>query len=114
MSRLSAPSFGQNFDGMKLNQRVPLGDDNGNLEVDAADYVLWRKTLATVDDGLAADGDLDGTVNAGDEGLWRSNFGSTPTSGIGAGANVALPEPPTLLLLILAAAGCCLRIREAE
>ena len=68
------------------------GDFNNDGTVDAADYVVWRKT--------------DGT-QAGYN-TWRTHFGQTAGSGSGAGANAAVPEPSTLVMLILAAAGVCL------
>ena len=68
------------------------GDYNNNGTVDAADYVVWRKTNGTP---------------AGYN-LWRANFGQTAGSGAGANASAAVPEPATLVLLIFAAAGWCL------
>jgi hypothetical protein len=56
-----------------------LGDYNLNHVVDAADYVLWRKTLGTV--GISAfsgaDGSGSATVDAADYNVWRGNFGAT-------------------------------------
>jgi hypothetical protein len=64
-----------------------LGDYNRNGNVDAADYVMWRKTLGTI--GLpaysGADGDGDTIVDQDDYGVWRGNFGQ-PFSGAGSGA----------------------------
>jgi hypothetical protein len=55
------------------------GDYNLNSTVDAADYVVWRKTLGTsgVPAYSGADGDGDATIDQGDYGVWRSQFGST-------------------------------------
>jgi hypothetical protein len=59
------------------------GDFNFDNVVDAADYVVWRKTLGDVDN----------------YNLWRSNFGSSiPGSGSSVGA-AAVPEPSSLLLI---------------
>jgi probable HAF family extracellular repeat protein len=79
---------------------IPIpGDFNHNGTVDAADYVVWRKT--------------DGTQNGYD--TWRAHFGMTSESGSGsAGASdsqAAVPEPATIVLLIFVAAGWCLRRR---
>ena len=76
------------------------GDYNSNGTVDAADYVLWRKNPG----GFPADAYA----------TWRSHFGQSPGSGAGAIANAAVPEPATLVLLIVAAAGGCLWQGRAE
>jgi hypothetical protein len=60
------------------------GDYNQNGTVDAADYVVWRKT-----DGSQAGYDV-----------WRTNFGRT--AGSGSSLAAAVPEPQSLLLLLVA------------
>jgi hypothetical protein len=73
------------------------GDFNDDDTVDAADYVVWRKT--------------DGTQIGYD--TWRANFGAMAGSGAHAGGSASaagsVPEPATLVILMLAAAGWCLR-----
>lgn len=60
------------------------GDYNGDLAVNAADYVLWRKTLnATVTSYSGADGNGTGTIDPGDFQVWQANFGRTSASGTG-------------------------------
>jgi hypothetical protein len=58
---------------------APLPDYNGNAAVDAADYVMWRKTLGA--NGLmpysGADGNGNRTVDQLDYNEWRSHFGSS-------------------------------------
>lgn len=55
-----------------------LGDYNLSQTVDAADYVLWRKTLGTpVAQYAGADGNGNSTVDEGDFDVWRSQFGAT-------------------------------------
>jgi probable HAF family extracellular repeat protein len=76
------------------------GDFNGNGAVDAADYVIWRKGLGTI-------------YTQNDYNIWRTHFGQTAGSGSSTSANAAVPEPATLLLLMLAAAGWCLRRSRA-
>jgi hypothetical protein len=60
------------------------GDFNGDLFVDAADYVVWRKTMSTDEVAYAA---------------WRETFG---TSTQGAGGSSAVPEPTSLLIASIA------------
>jgi hypothetical protein len=65
---------------------VLAGDYNSNGRVDAADYVVWRKT------------------NAGNQAAyntWRTNFGRTAGSGAGSSLNgAAVPEPAAGLLAL--------------
>ena len=92
-------------------QSVPLaGDYNGNNLVDAADYVLWRKTLGQTGSGLPADGNNNNEIDPGDYTVWRANFGlSALNSGATAGlpSSAAVPEPAsgTIFLLAVAALG---------
>jgi sulfatase modifying factor 1 len=84
------------------------GDYNCNGTVDAADYVLWRNGGP-----LQNEFDTPGVVNAADYTAWRARFGQTAGSGSGVSTNAAVPEPATLMLLMLAALGWCLRRRRA-
>ncbi len=80
------------------------GDYNNDNRVDAADYLVWRKTVGTTD--LAADGNGDGTIDTKDLDVWRSHFGKTFTPAAGSEAvetSNTIPEPTTLFLLFLAA-----------
>ena len=82
------------------------GDYNSNGVVDAADYVVWRKSLTDVGSNLAADGNSNGVVDAGDFDFWRSRLGDT--AGAGLGNTTTIPEPAsiTLIFLGLALVGC--------
>jgi hypothetical protein len=61
--------------GAVEDQPIPLaGDYNSNGSVDAADFVVWRKTLNSSVD-LRADGDGDGVIDQDDYAVWRANFG---------------------------------------
>jgi hypothetical protein len=94
----SDPNIHGEFDIIADPDPLP-GDFNHDGAVDAADYVVWRKT--------------DGTQTGYN--TWRANFGATFGVGSGAagyplGASAipqypAVPEPSTVMLLILAAAG---------
>jgi hypothetical protein len=74
------------------------GDYNGNGTVDAADYVVWRKS--------------GGSQAAYD--VWRANFGKTSGGGPLAfgGATPAVPEPSAAALGLLAGLG--LMVRRAQ
>ena len=105
------------------------GDYNNNGTVDAADYVLWRKTGASQDDYetwrthfgesagiLPGDYNGDGSVDAADYvvwrkndgaqagyNTWRTNFGRTGATGAGAASDVfggAVPEPSSVVQLL--------------
>jgi len=102
---ISAPTFNGNTLNVLYNanqvllqvaQATPLtGDYNGNGKVDAADYVVWRKTNGT-QTGFEA---------------WRSHFGLPSGSGIGSSVDSpsqpVVPEPATMALLPFVA-GLCL------
>jgi GH25 family lysozyme M1 (1,4-beta-N-acetylmuramidase) len=96
--------------------RVQLvqGDYNHNGAVDAADYVTWRKAMAsplysyysTV--YLGADGNSSNKVDSADYTYWRSQFGKI-LSGSGASFNefstTTVPEPNAYCLLLLVVLG---------
>jgi hypothetical protein len=80
------------------------GDFNGDGQVDAADYTVWRDTLGSMSD-LRANGDDTGTsmgkIDQADYLVWKASFGM----GSGASANAALsaqsaavPEPATWIV----------------
>jgi hypothetical protein len=85
------------------------GDYNGNGTVDAADYVLWRNGGP-----LQNEVDAVGTINAADYTAWRARFGNTAGSSTGATVNAIVPEPATLVLLMLGPVGICLRLRRVS
>ncbi len=86
-------------------QRI-AGDANGDGKVDAADYVMWRKSLGqAVLGGYGADFDGDRKITSADYQLWRSNYGRSTAGTI---LN-SIPEPATaasivILLIALAVA----------
>ena len=89
---------------------VPLpGDYNSDGNVDAADYVVWRKSLDQAELALAADGNGDGEVNEEDYAVWRANFGRSLLSGASVAAAAttlpAIPEPSSFLLFVIALVG---------
>ncbi len=66
------------------------GDYNTDGVVNAADYVVWRKSVgANVPNFSGADGNGDGGVDQGDLSVWRANFDRTILGGgSGSGALV--------------------------
>jgi hypothetical protein len=104
------PGFTVDY-GTGSNSQITLmaaalpGDWNHDGNVDAADYVIWRKNPAN------NGGDPDGYNT------WRQNFGNSSASGSDAiSAGVAVPEPATAALILLAYAqyfACKRRVRKA-
>ena len=86
------------------------GDFNGDGNVDAADYSLWRDSLGQTGAGLAADADHNLHVDVEDYNLWKQLFGSVYSVGSGS-ALAAVPEPSTALILLTAAATIASRRR---
>jgi hypothetical protein len=64
------------------------GDFDGDRDVDAADYNVWRSTFGSQSD-LRADGNGDGAVDAADYVMWRRHV----SAAMGAVTGAALPEP---------------------
>jgi hypothetical protein len=73
------------------------GDYTGDDRVDAADYVVWRKTLGAnvAELGTGADGNGDGRINQPDYSVWQAKFGNS-TSG-SALVTPAVPEPSSAI-----------------
>jgi len=84
---------------------VPVvpGDYNGDGQVDAADYTVWRDHMGSEVE-TEVDGDKSGVVDQGDYALWQGNFGNHGGAGAQAVGNNAVPEPSTGLLAVLCSA----------
>jgi hypothetical protein len=91
-----------NFARLYTPPATLTGDYNKNGVVDAADYIVWRKTLNQSGSGLPADGDNSGTIGFGDYTVWRNHFGSTSGNGSLLSDDGAIPEPGLLLYLLMA------------
>ena len=94
----------------------PNGDYNGNLVVDAADYVVWRETLDEPASpmGSGADGNANGTIDDGDYDFWKARFGNAvAATGVGT-ANTATssPEPAAGVLIMAGSVLFALRRRR--
>jgi hypothetical protein len=82
------------------------GDYDGNGIVDAADYSIWRVSLGqNVAIGSGADGDRNGIVDEGDYSVWQSHFGISAVAPAASLADMTVPEPASLVLLLI---GACL------
>ena len=93
----------QEFYGLAWSAVAGLpGDFNADGEVDAADYVVWRKGLGT-------------TYTQADYDVWRTHFGQTAGSGSALPSaeslSAAVPEPAALVLLLMTASGVTFRRR---
>ncbi len=92
---------GQNVPNIDFGNRAVapqlVGDYNYNGTVDAADYVVWRKSLGmAATPSTFADGDASGVVDQADYGVWRAHFGqslsaSGSTAAINASEDVSQP-----------------------
>jgi hypothetical protein len=91
---------------LSIVERHPC-DFNGNGQIDAADYALWRDTLGqAVAHGSGADANGDGLVDATDYNLWKAHFGAAFGIGAGGGAGAgaaghSVPEPATCTLVVI-------------
>ena len=103
MTNVDIPFQTANFDDFSLIA-VVAGDYNGDGNVDAADYVLWRNNVGTTNP-LANDL-IGGTIGDAQYNQWRSHFGQTAGSGSGTSAIAAVPEPTTLILFAAALVSC--------
>lgn len=105
-------SYGSLLDGSTLsNQRrqavidwyeeisaIP-SDFNGDGQVDASDYTIWRDNFTRVN--VPGDADGDGFVGNSDLAIWASEYGM----GVPAASQTVIPEPATgFLMAILATA----------
>jgi hypothetical protein len=77
---------------------IAAGDYNADGIVDTADYTVWRDTLGSQSD-LRADGNFNEVIDQGDYDVWALQFGMTYGSGSGSAA--AVPEPASVVLLIV-------------
>ena len=100
------------FDDLMITTPGIPGDYNNNGTVDAADFVVWLKNQGTTN--TLPNDPTGGTIGASQYTTWRTHFGQPPGSGSGAVASAAIPEPTTLMLLMLGTSFSCLcRLRSA-
>jgi hypothetical protein len=80
---------------------IPPGDYNKNGEVDAADYVVWRKG------DPAADSNGDTVIDETDYEFWRARFGNPNPGAAAELSGTLVPEPGTLMLTFLGMLAAC-------
>jgi hypothetical protein len=74
------------------------GDYNRDDMVDAADYVMWRKTMGSgIPTFNGADGDGSGSIDAGDYLVWTKNFGAELLAGSGGMQSSLSPALPIVV-----------------
>jgi T5SS/PEP-CTERM-associated repeat protein len=83
---------------------VLAGDYNNDGSVDAADYTVWRNAMGGIG-SLENETASIGTVDGDDYTEWKANFGNI--GNVGGGGIASVPEPSTIVLMVLviAAAG---------
>ena len=76
-----------------LDTAAPVGDYDGDGDVDSGDYSVWQSNFGkrTVMLGSGADGNYDGVVDASDYTVWRDNYEAISPA-------TAVPEPAALSL----------------
>ncbi|QDT70690.1 hypothetical protein MalM25_36450 [Planctomycetes bacterium MalM25] len=72
----------------------PIGDYDGDLDIDADDYTAWSNAYGGTGAEQAEDGNGDGVVNAADYTIWRDALGTLSAS--------TVPEPTSAGLAALA------------
>jgi hypothetical protein len=92
--------------------RFPIpGDYNGDRVVNILDFQLWRTTFGSTQN-LSADGDGNLVVDAGDYVVWRK-YSAAGSGAVQPGPDVPVPEPPANLLWLIAVGTiAALRSRE--
>jgi hypothetical protein len=85
----------------QLLPAVLAGDYDNDGRVDASDYTVWRDTLNVTGSALAADGNNNGRIDAGDYSVWKTNFGQTRGSGAVTNLSVGVPEPASVVLMVV-------------
>ena len=91
---------------------LPTADFNGDGQVNGADLTTWLANFGLASGAAVSqgDGNRDGTVDGTDFLVWQRQLGSfTPV----VSADAFVPEPATSMLVIIAAAGLCLRRSRA-
>ena len=87
------------------------GDYNQNGTIDAADYTVWRDRLGGPPGSLPNDVD-GGVIGLAQYNTWKGNFGLAGSGSAGASPR-AVPEPSTMLLVLITTLAICVTARRA-
>lgn len=84
-------------------QRTTAGDYNSDGTVNAADYTVWRDSFGAtgISPWSLGDGNGDGDVDGSDYAVWRTEFGTTLDDIASATSSASVPEPSSLLVLLI-------------
>jgi hypothetical protein len=95
-------TFTDGSQGVFVSAPTDAGDYNRDGAIDAADYVMWRKTQGqSVAAWQGADGSGNGKVDAADHSTWVTTFGYSMPSELATGNGV--PEPGGIALAMFVA-----------
>ncbi|MFO0897237.1 MAG: dockerin type I domain-containing protein [Pirellulales bacterium] len=85
----------ETYSHVRMHLQPLAGDANGDGQVDLGDFGILKDHFGNAGGNSEGDSNGDGQIDLSDFGLLKRNFGKSVT--------VAVPEPPALLLGILAA-----------
>jgi hypothetical protein len=85
------------------------GDYDFDGDVDTLDYDKWRSKFGTT--SFMSDGNDDGIVDAADYVVWRKHLGMMPAAT--SSESKGVPEPSSIVLLVIAASIAFFRMRNA-
>lgn len=95
---------GRSLYGIELNVPSPaLGDFDGDGQVTAADYTVWRDTFGSVEN-LSADADGSKMIDDADFAIWKLHFGESLGSGSLA-ERLSVPEPSSYAIVMAGLTG---------
>ena len=75
------------------------GDYNGNGNVNANDYSVWRAAFDTAD--AWSDGNGNGAADAADYVMWRAHAATQATAGLSGASGTNVPEPTSSCLALV-------------